>query len=47
MGELRRVFELYTPLADYYYGRPGDPEAFGREEEWLGKQGKKSPIQDK
>lgn len=47
VGELRRVFELYTPLADYYYGRPGDPEAFGREEEWLGKQGKKSPIQDK
>ena len=47
VGELRRAFELYTPLADYYYGRPGDPEAFGREEEWLGKQGKKSPIQDK
>jgi uncharacterized Ntn-hydrolase superfamily protein len=47
VGELRRVFELYTPLADYYYGRPGDPEGYGREEEWLGKQGKASPIKDK
>jgi uncharacterized Ntn-hydrolase superfamily protein len=47
VGELRRVFGLYTPLADYYYGRPGDPETFGREEEWLGKQGKASPIKDK
>jgi len=47
VGELRRVFELYSPLADYYYGRPGDPETFGREEEWLGKQGKTSPIKDK
>ena len=47
VGELRRVFGLYAPLADYYYGRPGDPAAFGREEEWLGKQGIKSPIQDK
>ena len=47
VGELRRVFELYAPLADYYYGRPGDPETYGREEEWLAKQGRKSPIIDK
>jgi uncharacterized Ntn-hydrolase superfamily protein len=47
VGELRRVFELYNPLADYYYGRPGDPEAYGREEEWLAKQGKVSPIVDR
>lgn len=47
VGELRRVWELYSPLADYYYGRPGDPETYGREEEWLAKQGKKSPIVDK
>ena len=47
VGELRRVFELYNPLADYYYGRPGDPEAYGREEEWLGRRGKSSPIIDK
>ncbi|MEO7728485.1 MAG: DUF1028 domain-containing protein [Burkholderiales bacterium] len=47
VAELRRVFGLYTPLADYYYGRPADPETFGREEEWLGRQGKASPIQDK
>ncbi|MDB5810064.1 MAG: hypothetical protein JWN94_2186 [Betaproteobacteria bacterium] len=47
VGELRRVYQLYQPLADYYYGRPGAPEAFGREEEWLAKQGKKSPIIDK
>ena len=47
VGELRRVFELYSPLADYYYGRPGEPERFGREEEWLAKLGKKSPIVDR
>jgi uncharacterized Ntn-hydrolase superfamily protein len=47
VGELRRVFELYSPLADYYYGRPGAPEQFGREEEWLAKQGKSSPIVDR
>ncbi len=47
VGELRRVFDLYHPLADYYYGRPGQPEAYGREEEWLQRQGKASPIRDK
>jgi uncharacterized Ntn-hydrolase superfamily protein len=47
VAELRRVFELYDPLTDYYYGRPGDPEAYGREEEWLARQGKTSPIIDK
>lgn len=47
VAELRRVWELYSSLADYYYGRPGDPEAYGREEEWLAKQGKASPIVDK
>jgi len=35
IGELRRVFDLHKPLIPYYYGRPGNPEAFGREEEWL------------
>ena len=47
VAELRRVYDLYSPLTDYYYGRPGDPAAFGREEEWLAKQGKASPIIDK
>ncbi len=47
VGELRRVFDLYHPLADYYYGRPGQPEQYGREEEWLARQGKTSPIRDK
>jgi len=39
IGELRRVYDLHRPLIPYYYGRPGDPDAFGREEEWLAKQG--------
>lgn len=47
VGELRRVFALYEPLADYYYGRPGQPEVYGREEEWLARQGKTTPIPDK
>jgi uncharacterized Ntn-hydrolase superfamily protein len=47
VGELRHVFELYHPLADYYYGRPGQPEQYGREEEWLQRLGKPSPIRDK
>lgn len=39
IGELRRIYEFNRPLLDYYYGRPGNPEAYGREEEWLARQG--------
>lgn len=38
IGELRRVYELHKPLIPYYYGRPGAPDEFGREEEWLARQ---------
>jgi len=38
VAELRRVWEIYKPLAPYYYGRPGRPDEFGREEEWLARQ---------
>jgi len=38
IGELRRVFDLHRPLIPYYYGRPGRPDEFGREEEWLARQ---------
>ncbi|MDB5865179.1 MAG: hypothetical protein JWO70_2985 [Betaproteobacteria bacterium] len=36
--ELRRVYELHKPLIPYYYGRPGNPDEYGREEEWLERQ---------
>lgn len=35
IGELRRIYELHQPLIPYYYGRPGKPDEYGREEEWL------------
>lgn len=38
VGDLRRIWEIYKPLAPYYYGRPGRPDEFGREEEWLARQ---------
>jgi len=40
IGELRRVYDLARPLLPYYYGRPGNPDAFGTEGEWMAKQGK-------
>lgn len=40
IAELRRIYDIHRPLLPYYYGRPGDPEAFGRENEWMEKQGK-------
>ena len=40
IGELRRVYDLARPLLPYYYGRPGNPDAFGTEGEWMEKQGK-------
>jgi uncharacterized Ntn-hydrolase superfamily protein len=40
VAELRRIYEVHKPLIPYYYGRPGQPDAFGREEEWLARQGK-------
>jgi uncharacterized Ntn-hydrolase superfamily protein len=39
IGELRRIFEAQKPLIPYYYGRPGQPDEYGREEEWLARQG--------
>jgi uncharacterized Ntn-hydrolase superfamily protein len=40
IGELRRIYDVHRPLIPYYYGRPGDPDEFGREEEFLARQGK-------
>lgn len=40
IAELRRIYDIHRPLLPYYCGRPGDPEAFGRENEWMEKQGK-------
>jgi uncharacterized Ntn-hydrolase superfamily protein len=40
IGELRRIYDLHKPLIPYYYGRPGRPDDFGREEEWLARQGR-------
>ena len=36
VGELRRVYELYQPMADYYYYlRPQDPANTPTQQEWL------------
>lgn len=40
IGELRRIYDVHKPLVPYYYGRPGQPDEYGREEEWLARQGK-------
>ena len=40
IGELRRIYEAVKPLVPYYYGRPGNPDAFGTEAEWMAKIGK-------
>jgi uncharacterized Ntn-hydrolase superfamily protein len=38
IGELRRVFEVYKPLREYFNLRPSNP-ALGRENEWLAARG--------
>jgi uncharacterized Ntn-hydrolase superfamily protein len=38
IGELRRVFEVYKPLRDYYNLRPSNPN-LGRENEWRAAKG--------
>lgn len=38
IAELRRIYDLHKPLIPYYYGRPGQPDDYGREEEWLARQ---------
>lgn len=40
IAELRRIYEAQKALIPYYYGRPGAPDEYGREEEWLARQGK-------
>ena len=36
VGELRRVYELYQPMADYYYYlRPQDPANTPTQQEWI------------
>jgi len=36
VGELRRVYELYQPMADYYYYlRPQDPANTPTQQEWV------------
>jgi len=42
IAELRRIYNEQKPLIPYYYGRPGQPDEYGREEEWLARQGKKT-----
>ncbi len=38
VGELRRVYELYQPMADYYYYlRPQDPANTPTQQEWIAK----------
>ncbi|MCW5603940.1 MAG: DUF1028 domain-containing protein [Burkholderiales bacterium] len=41
IGELRRVYSEFSPLIPYYYQRPGRPDEFGREPEWLERQAAK------
>jgi uncharacterized Ntn-hydrolase superfamily protein len=40
IAELRRIYNEQKPLIPYYYGRPGQPDEYGREEEWLARQSK-------
>ncbi len=40
IAELRRIYEAQKSLLPYYYGRPAQPDEYGREEEWLARQGK-------
>ena len=35
VGELRRVYDAIRPLLPFYYGRPMDPDGYGREDDWL------------
>ena len=44
IGELRRIYDMHRPLLPYYYGRAADPEAFGREVDWMEKQGGKYQL---
>ena len=38
VGELRRVYEIYQPMADYYYYlRPQDPANTPTQQEWVAK----------
>ena len=38
VGELRGVYELYQPMADYYYYlRPQDPANTPTQQEWVAK----------
>ncbi|MGH8617333.1 MAG: DUF1028 domain-containing protein [Burkholderiales bacterium] len=47
IGELRRIYDVHRPLIPYYYGRPGNPDEFGREEEYLARQGKPYALKGK
>jgi uncharacterized Ntn-hydrolase superfamily protein len=35
IGELRRLYNLYAPRAEYFETRPWQPAALGREDEWM------------
>ncbi|MGZ5127505.1 MAG: DUF1028 domain-containing protein [Burkholderiales bacterium] len=39
VGELRRLYDQIQPLLPFYYGRPAAPDAYGREDDWLARQG--------
>jgi uncharacterized Ntn-hydrolase superfamily protein len=41
IGELRRIHDEFKPLIPYYYQRPGRPDEFGREPDWLERLAKK------
>ena len=47
IGELRRIYDVHRPLIPYYYGRPGNPDAFGREEEFLAREGRPYVVKKK
>ncbi len=39
VGELRRLYDKMRPLIPFYYGRPAAPDEYGREDDWLARQG--------
>ncbi len=43
VGELRRVYHVYSPMASYYYDlRPKDPRNTPTQQEWVAEQAKKA-----
>lgn len=38
VGELRRLYGRIRPLLPFYYGRPANPDEYGREDDWLARE---------